>query len=408
MIAEHHLAMTDKAADSIAIRATRAYVDLDAIAANVLALRGALPEATRLMAVVKADAYGHGAPWVAKAALQAGAALLGVATVSEGELLRAHGIEAPIVLLGSIDVDEARAACLAGLEITIAEERLLSAVQAAAQEASVSAPVAVHLKVDTGLRRYGALPDLAVALAQRIASDPRLQFAGLCTHFASADEPAEPFTDEQAQVFARVVTMLREAGISIPARHVANSAAVLTGKSGDCEIARPGIALYGVPPSNEVVLLPGMRPAMRIESRIARLIPIDAGDTVGYNRTFRAAKSTTGALIPLGYADGYRRSLAGKAWVGIAGQPAPLLGRVSMDQIVVAIPPGCGAHVGDPIHIMGGGPDLCSTTVADLAEIMETNTYEVLVGIRQRIPRIYVKHGEVVAVRSQTGVSAIA
>jgi alanine racemase len=113
-------------------------------------------------------------------------------------------------------------------------------------------------------------------------------------------------------------------------------------------------------------------------------------------------------LIPLGYADGYRRSLAGKAWVGIAGQPAPLLGRVSMDQIVVAIPPGCGAHVGDPIHIMGGGPDLCAPTVADLAEMMETNTYEVLVGIRQRIPRIYVKHGEVVAERSQTGVSAIA
>lgn len=392
----------------VAVRATRAYVDLDAIATNVRALRGALPESTRLMAVVKADAYGHGAPWVANAALQAGAALLGVATVGEGELLRAHGIEVPIVLLGSIDAGEALAACRAGLEITVAEDRLLDALQETALAASLPTPVSVHLKVDTGLRRYGALPELAVTLAQRISSDPRLRFTGLCTHFASADEPGETFTDEQSEVFARVVAELSGAGIPIPARHVANSAAVLTGKSGDCEIARPGIALYGVPPSNDVRLLPGMLPAMRIESRISRLIPISPGDTVGYNRTFRAAQSTTGALIPIGYADGYRRSLAGKAWVGIAGQRAPLLGRVSMDQIVVAFPPRCAAQVGDSVHVMGGVPEFCAPSIADMAEMMETNTYEVLVGIRQRIPRLYVQNGNVVAVRSQSGALATA
>jgi alanine racemase len=147
---------------------------------------------------------------------------------------------------------------------------------------------------------------------------------------------------------------------------------------------------------------------MRIESRIARLIPISPGDTVGYNRTFRAAHSTTGALIPIGYADGYRRSLARKAWVGIAGQRAPLLGRVSMDQIVVAIPPGCAARVGEKVQVMGGAPELCAPSIADMAEMMETNTYEVLVGIRQRIPRLYVQNGKVVAVRSQSGAYATA
>ena len=154
------------------IRATRAIVDLDAIEGNVRALRAALPETTRLMAVVKADGYGHGAPWVARAALNAGAALLGVATVGEGQVLRAHGITAPIVLLGSIDAAEAPAACEAGLEITVAGEWLLESVQRAARAAFASSPISVHLKVDTGLRRYGAASSEAAALAIRDCERP--------------------------------------------------------------------------------------------------------------------------------------------------------------------------------------------------------------------------------------------
>ncbi len=179
------------------IRATRATVDLDAIEGNVRMLRAALPEATQLMAVVKADGYGHGATWVARAALRAGAALLGVATVGEGQVLRANGIEAPIVLLGSIDAAEVPTACEAGLEITIAGEWLLDSVQRAARARFAASPIAVHLKLDTGLRRYGATASEAVALATRIANDPNLRFASIFTHFASADEPDEPFTGEQ-------------------------------------------------------------------------------------------------------------------------------------------------------------------------------------------------------------------
>jgi alanine racemase len=387
-----------QALDSIASRATRAIVDLDAIEANTRALKAALPAMTRLMAVVKADGYGHGAPWIARTALAAGAEALGVATVSEGETLRRHGIEAPVVLLGSIDPAEAHAACRARLEITVADDRLLDAIRAAARAHS-SSPVGVHLKLDTGLRRYGAMPEMALALARQIASDPSLRFCGISTHFASSDEPDEPFTAEQLSRFERAVNEIAAAGMPVPTCHVANSAAVLTGQGIQHGMARPGIALYGVPPSDDVALLPSMRPALRLESRIARIVPLSPGDTVGYNRTFRAERPGFGALIPNGYADGYRRALAGCAWVGLHGERARLLGRVSMDQIVVEVPEGIVARPGDTVHILGGDPALAAPSVTEMASMMETNAYEVLVTLRGRIPRVYVRAGEVIGVR---------
>ncbi len=382
------------------IRATRAIVDLDAIAENVRILREALPATCRLMAVVKADGYGHGAPWIATTALAAGASLLGVATVSEGRALRDAGIDAPILVIGSIDATEAPAACRSKLEITVADARLIEAIQIQARRADQHSPVAVHLKIDTGLRRYGASPEESIALAQRIAADPQLQFAGLFTHFASADEPHESFTDVQLQRFWATANAIELAGIALPDCHVANSAAIITGRHGGGNMARAGIALYGVPPSDDVPLLPAMRPALRLESRITRLIPIEPGDSVGYNRTYRAESPTTGALIPIGYADGYRRALIGRAWVGMEGQRAPVLGRISMDQTVVEIPKSVFARVGDIVHILGGDPESGAPTISDMADLMETNAYEVLVSIRRRIPRVFVRGGEIVGIRA--------
>lgn len=384
------------------IRATRATVDLDVIEANVRMLRWSLPEATRLMAVVKADGYGHGAPWIARAALNAGAVMLGVATVGEGQVLRAHGIEAPIVVLGSIDAAEVPVACQAGLEITIAGEWLLEAVQRAARAVFAASPVSVHLKVDTGLRRYGATASEAVALATRIENDPCLCLASMFTHFASADEPDEPFTAAQLKEFERVVDAVRDAGVRVPPLHAANSAGILTRRGTDYGIARAGIALYGVPPSPAVPLLPGMRAAIRIESRITRLISVAPGDTVGYNRTFRASSPVRGALVPIGYADGYRRSLSGRAWVGVAGQRAPVIGRVSMDQIVIEITDGVETDVGDAVIVMGGDPVSAAPSIAEMADLMGTNTYEVVVGIRGRVPRLFVHGGEIVAARNSS------
>ncbi len=386
--------------DMRGIRATRAKVDLDAIEGNTRLLRGALPETTRLMAVVKADGYGHGAPWVARAALNAGAAMLGVATVGEGQLLRAHGIDAPIVLLGSIDASEAAAACEAGLEITVAGERLLESVQRAARAVFATSPVSIHLKVDTGLRRYGATGSEAIALAARIAVDPHLRLAGVYTHFASADEPDEPFTADQLREFDHVVDRLRGAGVRLPPLHAANSAGILTGRGIAYAVARAGIAIYGVPPSSAVPLLPGMRAGMSIESRITRLISLAPGDSVGYNRTFRATSPVRAALVPIGYADGYRRALSGRAWVGIAGQRAPVIGRVSMDQMVVEVPRGARANVGDVVSVLGGDPASAAPSIGEMADLMCTNAYEVIVGIRERMPRLFFRGGELVAVRA--------
>ncbi len=393
-------------ADVTGIRATRAIIDLDAIAGNVRALRAALPAPTNLMAVVKADGYGHGAPWVAKAAVEAGASLLGVATVSEGQILREHGLTVPIVLLGSIDPSEARAACAARLEITVAEEELLGAVRRVAGS-SQHAPVSIHLKVDTGLRRYGAAPEHATALASQIASDGRLRFAGICTHFASSDEPGEPFTVEQVRRFEQTVADIRRAGIEIPPLHAANSAGILMGHGAAFELVRAGIALYGVRPSADVSLLPSMRPALRIESRVARIVPLRAGDTVGYNRTFQAPEPMTGALVPIGYADGYRRALSGNGWVGINGRHCRVLGRVSMDQIVVEAPSEAPVAVGDTVHVLDGDPESGAPSVDDIAELAGTNSYEILVGIGQRVPRVFVRSGQVVGVRAANSTSVM-
>ena len=166
----------------------------------------------------------------------------------------------------------------------------------ARRECRAAAPVPVHLKVDTGLRRYGATASEAVALATRIASDPYLRLASIFTHFASADEPDEPFTAAQLQEFEQVVDAVRDAGVRLPPLHAANSAGILTDRCSNYAIARPGIALYGVPPSPEVPLLPGMRPGISIESRITRLITVAPGDTVGYNRTFRAGCADAGGI----------------------------------------------------------------------------------------------------------------
>jgi alanine racemase len=376
------------------VRATRAIVDLDVIAGNVAALRQLVPPQTRFLAVVKADAYGHGAPQVAAAALAAGASNLGVATASEGMILRRCGITAPILILGSLDPSDVGPAIAARLEITVADPDLLETIE---REAAISpVPVALHVKIDTGLRRYGAPPEMAVHLAKRIDQHAHLRLAGISTHFASSDEPEEPFTAEQYTIYQRVVADLAVDGIIAGCLHVSNSAALITGVGVEQGMVRAGIALYGIPPSEEVPLPAGVHPAMRIESRVARVTPLEPGDTVGYNRKWRADAPMQAVLAPIGYADGYRRGLFGKAWAGLHGQRAPLLGRVSMDQTVFAVPSGVSAQVGDAIHLMGRSED-GAPAAADLATMLDTNTYEILVALRARIPRVYLRGGEVVA-----------
>lgn len=375
-------------------RATRAVVDLDVVAGNVRAIGRRLARGARLMAVVKGDGYGHGAVAVARSALAAGASALGVATVGEGAALRSAGIGAPILLLSAIDPAEAGAAVAHRLDLTVGTLELLAAIAEAARAGGLAEPPGVHVKVDSGMRRYGAERELAVVLAARVAADACLRLTGLSTHFANADEADEAVTQDQARCFERVVADLAAVGIEPELLHAANSAATLRSERYHYRLVRVGIALYGLAPSAAVVLPAELRPALTVTSRLTRVIGLEPGDGVGYGMTYRAARRERVAVVPIGYADGYRRGLSDRGWMGFRGGRAPLRGRVSMDQAVIGLDDGVAAAVGDEVVVIGDGRD-GGPTVAELAEELGTISYEVVVGISGRVPRLYRSGGEV-------------
>ena len=387
-------------------RATRAVVDLDAIAGNLRQFRSAVSGSAQLMAVVKANAYGHGAVMTARAALRAGADHLAVATVDEGLALRHAQINAPVLVLGPIDPSEAARAVRGGLTVAVGDAETVHALAAAAP-ASPSGLASVHLKVDTGMRRFGATPTDAVGLARFIASLPALRLAGTFTHFARADETDETPTLQQASLFDETVNAIRRTGVDPGLIHVANSAAALRSRRYDYDLVRIGIALYGLPPSAEVGLWPGMRPALSLRSRIRRIIHLEPGDCVSYGGTYRAAQAETAALVPIGYADGYHRVLSNRAWMGVAGQPAPVRGRVCMDQTVIGLPPGIDTALGAEVIVVGdraqGAP-----TLPELAELAGTICYELATALPARVPRLYRQGGTIVAIEDSEGIRPVA
>lgn len=376
-------------------RATRAEIDLFALHGNVRAMKALLPDGASLMAVVKANAYGHGAREVAREVLAAGADRLAVATVGEAGVLRRAGIVAPILILGAIDPAEAPEALRLRVELTVATESILEAVAGAAR--SVGAAAVVHVKVDTGLKRYGAEPVLAHALARRSFDDPYLVLAGVFTHFAAADEVDDAFTREQDAAFAAWLDRLRDDGIAPETPHRANSAGTIGGWVGR-GIARCGIALYGVAPSAEIPLPVGVRPVLSLRSRVARVFRLRPGDAVGYGRTYRSEREEAAALVPIGYGDGYPRGLSGQGEMALGGKRATVIGRISMDQCVVRLPDGVEARDGDEVVVFGADAAAVAPTVAEVADALGTIGYEVLTGIAARVPRVYLRGGEIVAV----------
>lgn len=384
-------------------RATRAEIDLDALGGNVRALRSVLPPGGSLMAVVKANAYGHGATVVAREALAAGAERLAVATIGEAAVLRRAGIDAPILILGAIDPAEAPAALRLRIELTIATETLLDAVCDAARASAPGRPPRLHVKVETGLHRYGAEPDLALALARRIADDPCLELAGAFTHFACADEADDAFTREQDAAFSAWLGRLGDESIAIPNHHRANSAGTIGGWAGETGIARCGIAIYGIAPSPDAPLPPGMRPVMSVRSRVARVFDLRPGDTVGYGRTYRCERAERAALVPVGYADGYPRALSGTGHMALGGGRARLLGRISMDQCVVRLPDGVDVAPGHEVVVLGADPAGVAPSIEAVAEMAGTIGYDIASRIAARVPRVYVRSGEAVAVEDGLG-----
>ncbi|HYM70101.1 MAG TPA: alanine racemase [bacterium] len=371
-----------------------AEIDLDAVRDNLRALRGAAAPA-RMLAVVKADAYGHGAVHVARVAVEAGAWGLGVATVDEGIELRRAGIAAAVLVLGAVRPEEAEAAVAHDLRLTVSETTV---ALAASRTAGTAGRVArLHLKVDTGMGRLGVAPGDAVPLANRIAGLPHVVLEGCFTHFAGADEVDPASASGQLEVFRAVLEGLERAGVRPTLRHAANSAATLALPASRLDLVRCGIALYGIPPAPHLAGRVALRPVMRLCARIVYRKRVPAGTPVGYGHTHRTSRETTLATLPVGYADGYPRLAGDGCTVLLAGRCAPIVGRISMDQMTVDAGD-TPVEPGDEVELWGP-----AVPVEIVARAARTISYEVLARTARRVPRVYLERGRVCAVRTLCG-----
>ncbi|MHB1005317.1 MAG: alanine racemase [Chloroflexota bacterium] len=377
-----------------------AEIDLGAVEDNVAALRGCLTGGAEVMAVVKANAYGHGAARASRAALAGGATWLAVNVADEGVELRHAGITAPILVLGYVPPWEADKVVFYSLTPTVNTHQLAMALASAAGKRSVRLPV--HVKVDTGLSRYGLPPEEVVPFVRTLASLPHLRWEGLWSHLATADEADKSFAYQQMEVYNGTLRALDAEGLRPRLRHIVNSAGTLDLPEMHLDLVRPGIAIYGLYPSPAVHRAVALRPAMALKSRVARLRRLPVGSTVGYGRIFTAERETLVALVPGGYADGLRRGLSNVGYVLVRGRRAPIVGRVSMDQIVVDVTDVPGIEHDDDVVILGrqGGDEI---TAEELGAWMGTINYEVVTGVSQRVPRVYLRDGEVVAVETMNG-----
>lgn len=364
-------------------RGTQAFIDLHAIGQNVETFCRAVGPNVAVMAVVKADGYGHGAVAVARHALAHGASWLGVAAAEEGLELREAGLTAPILILGASTEEQVRLAMAGHLDLTVFEDESWGAVVRWAER--LGSRPRIHLKVDTGMGRVGTKPDDVLGTWLPRLRDGNVVFQGLMSHLAESDAASDAFTRQQLSCFLDVIEAMRACGTELPPTiHLANSAAALRYPGTRFNLVRVGIALYGAAPYPGA---PPLAPAMRLQTRVTLVKRVPAGSSVGYGRTFRADQDTTIATIAVGYADGYRRIFSNRAWVLIGGRPCPVVGTISMDQTTVAVPDDVSVKVGDPVILLGeaGGERIAAE---DLAAWADTISYEIFTGISHRVPRI--------------------
>ena len=371
-----------------------AEIDLDALADNVRLLAARAAPA-RVWAVVKANAYGHGAVACGRAALAAGAAGLAVVCVDEAEELRQAGIGAPLLVVGHTPAGDAERVVALRLRPTVAAWDLVEALSAAARRAAWTVPV--HLELESGLNRHGLPPDALVALAQRAREAPGVEVEGLFTHFAAAEEGDQRFTRRQFEV-------LREVSARLPfvkERHCSASASVLLDREMSLEAVRTGLAMYGYRPAPWCGTDAELRPVMSLRARVARVHDVERGATVGYGRTWAAARPSRIALVMCDYADGYRRGLGNRAHLLVRGRRVPVVGRVAMDMCMADVTAVPGVQAGDVATLLGRDGDE-RVDADELATLADTISWEILAGVTARVPRLYVQGGAVVATTTLT------
>ncbi|HUR19022.1 MAG TPA: alanine racemase [Acidimicrobiales bacterium] len=372
-----------------------AEVDLDAIATNCAVLAG-LARPAALCAVVKANAYGHGAVPAARAALAGGATWLAVALVEEGIALREAGIEAPVLLLSEPLAEVMEAAAASRLTPTIYTAGGIKAARKATASVAGGGPFRVHVKVDTGMHRVGADPDSVIEVAAAVDAAAELHLEGLWTHLAVADDPdRDDFTAEQLRRFEQVRHRLAAAGIEPEILHAANSSALLAHPSAHNQMVRCGLTVYGYPPSAALADRVELRPAMSLKAGVSFVRRLSAGERVSYGLQYGLPVDSVIATVPLGYSDGVpRRFSAMGGQVLIGGRRLPIAGRVTMDQLLVDCGPGSEVAPGDEVVLLGrqGDEQIDATEWADR---LGTVPYEILCGVSARVARHYVGTGAV-------------
>ncbi len=369
-------------------RAVWAEIDLGAIRHNYKTIRRFMKKGAKLCAVVKANAYGHGAVAIAKEAIAAGADYLAVAALSEAAELRRAGFLVPILILGLIDPKEAMEAIFLDVVQTVADHKLAKAISIAAVQQNKTAKL--HLAIDTGMGRIGCKPKDAPTLALAISSMANIKLEGAFSHFAMADIEDKTHANEQLALFCQAVKAIEEAGVHLSIRHIAESAAILEMPDAHLDMVRAGIIQYGMYPSATVAAAADqkskLRPAMTLKAKILFVKNVPKGTAIGYGCTFYTQRPSRIATLPLGYADGYLRSLSGKAHVEIKGQKAPIIGRICMDQCMIDVTDIEDAAIGSEVTLFGS-PTL---TIDTFAAWLGTINYEPPCLIAARVPRIFV------------------
>ena len=377
-------------------RRTRAEINLKAFKHNLQNLKTALGSKTEIMAVVKADAYGHGALPCAKTAIESGVGYLGAGVIEEGIELRKNGIKDPVLILGGIFADEVADLVHHNLSTILSTSHLAEALSREGKKQGKT--VNIHIKIDTGMNRLGVYPEDLLALTEKIGNLPNLKIEALSTHFSSADDEDLSITNQQIELFKKALNKLTNAGIIPSLTHLSNTSAIFRFPESHSKMVRPGLILYGALPSpilNSVVQsfcknenLKSFEPVMQWKSRIILLKSVQKGQALSYSRKYLTQKDSRIATIPIGYADGLSRRLSNNMEVLVKGKRVPQVGTICMDMSLIDVSEVPNVQIGDEVVIFGKqGEEVIQ--VEELAQKANTLPYEILCNVGKRVPRIY-------------------
>ncbi len=375
-------------------RPTIAEIDLSAVRDNLRAIRSLIGPAVEIIGMVKADAYGHGAVAVSRTLAAEGVRRFGVALVEEGAALREAGIAGEILVLGALLPEHAPEIVEHGFEAALSDLDFARRLDDVSRRRH-GPPIGVHVKLDTGMGRFGFPLERALDVFCELAGLRGLKLIGAMTHFPSADEagPGEDgaeFTRGQIAAFLRMREAVAAAGIRAPLWHAANSAGILLHPESHLDAVRPGLALYGGFPAAHIPPTTKLRQAMTLKTRIVLVRDFVAGTTLGYGRTFRTARASRIAALPIGYADGFSRANSNKGQALVRGRRAPIVGRVSMDTVLADVTDVAGAEAGDEV-VLYGRQGQAEISIVEAAERLGTIPYELMTGLTARVPRVYLE-----------------